>query len=180
MSIILGIDPGSERSAWVLYDLKAHEVKLSRYSANWEMLLWFEHCDIKSKFDHCAIEMIASYGMPVGKSVFDTCLWIGQFIIRVLDKDISVSLVPKKTKWTSAFNYGANCQHEGVNMFLCNSNRAKDSNIRQAIIDRFSPTGGGKIPQIGTKKKPGPLYGISGDVWSALAVAITCGEQGQT
>ena len=63
-----------------------------------------------------------------------------------------------------------------VKMYLCNNTRAKDGNIRQAIIDRYPANGGGKTPQIGTKKHPGPLYGVSKDVWSALAVAIYCAE----
>jgi hypothetical protein len=41
--------------------------------------------------------------------------------------------------------------------------RAKDANIRQALID--------KLGAVGTKKAPGPLYGISGHLWAALAVA---------
>ena len=63
-----------------------------------------------------------------------------------------------------------------VKMHLCGSMRAKDTNIRQAIIDRYPASGGGKCPQIGTKKEPGPLYGVSKDIWSALAVAITYSE----
>ena len=58
-------------------------------------------------------------------------------------------------------------------MHLCNSVRAKDSNVRQALLDRFPATGGGKTPQIGTKSKPGPLYGFSKDMWAALGVALT-------
>ncbi|MBV8782506.1 MAG: hypothetical protein JO353_14005, partial [Phycisphaerae bacterium] len=52
--------------------------------------------------------------------------------------------------------------------------RAKDGNIRQALIDRFGPT---KERAIGKKKSPGPLYGMSGDCWSALAVAVTYADQ---
>ena len=58
-------------------------------------------------------------------------------------------------------------------MYLCNSMRAKDSNIRQAILDRYPTTGGGKCPQVGTKKEPGPLYGVSKDVWAAIGVGLT-------
>jgi len=58
-------------------------------------------------------------------------------------------------------------------MHLCKNNRAKDANIRQALLDRFPATGGGKAPQIGTKKQPGPLYGVTSHLWSALAVAVT-------
>jgi hypothetical protein len=43
--------------------------------------------------------------------------------------------------------------------------KAKDANIRQALIDKIGPQG--------TKKDPGPTYGISKDVWSALAIAVT-------
>jgi len=57
---------------------------------------------------------------------------------------------------------------------LCNTSRANDSNIRQALIDRFGP---GREKAIGTKKNPGPLYGIKKDLWSALAVAVTYADK---
>jgi hypothetical protein len=56
-----------------------------------------------------------------------------------------------------------------VKLALCGDSRAKDANIRQALIDRF----GGKDAAVGRKAAPGPLYGISRDVWSALAIAVT-------
>lgn len=41
-----------------------------------------------------------------------------------------------------------------------------DSEIRQAVIDRF----GGKETAIGKKKTPGPLYGVTKDCWAAIAI----------
>jgi len=53
-----------------------------------------------------------------------------------------------------------------VKMHLCNSSRAKDSNIRQALIDRFEP-------DLPPKCRPkGILKGISKDCWQALALAV--------
>ncbi len=59
-----------------------------------------------------------------------------------------------------------------VKLHLCGNARAKDTNIRQALIDRF---GGieGKSKAVGTKKAPGPLYGCKSHMWAALAVAVT-------
>ena len=51
---------------------------------------------------------------------------------------------------------------------LCRDSRAKDANIRQALIDRYG--GPGAI------KKGGPLYKVSKDAWAALAVGVTYWE----
>ena len=56
-----------------------------------------------------------------------------------------------------------------VKLHLCRTSTAKDTNIRQAIIDLY----GGPITAIGNKKNPGPLYGIHKDMWAALALALT-------
>lgn len=100
--------------------------------------------------DALAIEMIASYGMPVGREVFETCVWIGRFI----------------EAWGGPYTL---VYRKDVKLHLCGQPRAKDSNIRQALIDRY----GGKDRAVGKKATPGPLYGVSADVWSALAIAVT-------
>lgn len=157
--IILAIDPGSAQSAYVAYDTIGGEIVQSGIYENEDML-----SIIKSIYNNIlAIEMVASYGMPVGKTVFETCLWVGRFIE-------SHQQMWRDTPYKKYYRKTDICMH------LCHSTRAKDSNIRQAIIDRYPATGGGKTPQIGIQKKPGPLYGVSKDVWAALAVAITCAE----
>lgn len=156
--LIIGIDPGSEESAYVVYE--NGKIRASGIKTNSCLLDDVREGDWEYYPKHLAIEMVASYGMPVGKTVFETCLWIGRFI-QAWGDDSTYTKIYRKTD---------------VCMTLCHSTRAKDSNIRQAIIDRYPATGGGKTPQIGTKKQPGPLYGVSKDIWSALAVAITYSE----
>lgn len=154
---ILAIDPGTEFSAYVEWETGdpiggPPGIYLAGRASNHEMLSLLAdsvHCDV------LAVEMIASYGMAVGAEVFETCLWTGRFI-------------------QCAVEWGdfAKVYRREVKIHLCNSAKAKDGNIRQAIIDRF----GGKEKAIGKKAKPGPLYGIAGDVWAALAVAVTYAE----
>jgi hypothetical protein len=55
-----------------------------------------------------------------------------------------------------------------VKLHLCGSPRAKDANIRQALLDKLGPQG--------TKKAPGPTYGVKSHAWAALAVAVTAAE----
>jgi hypothetical protein len=101
-----------------------------------------------------AIEMIASYGMAVGKEVFETCVWIGRFV-QVVGPE-RVRLVYRRD----------------VKLHLCGNVRAKDANVRQALIDKW----GGKAEAIGNVKKPGPLYAVKSHAWAALAVAVTASE----
>jgi len=150
---ILAIDPGSEQSAWVVYDADVKNIVAFDIEPNLNMIE-FAKANIYCA-DILAIEMIASYGMAVGKSVFETCVWIGRFV------------QAGGGNWEYVYR-------KDEKICLCGSMKAKDANIRQAIIDRF----GGEEKAIGKKKTPGPLYGIKADVWAALAVAITYAEKG--
>lgn len=145
---LLAIDPGCEMSAWVV--LEHGQPVLHNKTENDAVLSdlrhFFEGCDL------LAIEMIASYGMAVGKEVFDTCLWVGRFMEAWQNRGREVRLIYRKD----------------VKLFHCDTTRANDSNIRASIIDRF----GGKAAAIGRKAAPGPLYGITADRWSALALGL--------
>ena len=109
-------------------------------------------------FDVMAIEMVASYGMPVGKETFETVYWIGRFAEKAISFGISVERYYKKTD---------------INPAICFNSNVKDAMIRRALLDMFPKNGGGKEPSIGTKKQPGALYGINSHMFPALAVALT-------
>ncbi|WP_423197872.1 hypothetical protein DFLDMN_001510 [Cupriavidus sp. H19C3] len=149
---ILAIDPGTTASGWCLLDRDI--VVTSGVMPNAEVVAMLA---VGSKGPYTlAIEMIASYGMAVGREVFETCVWIGRFV-QAWHSPEAVRLVYRRD----------------VKLHLCGSPKAKDANIRQALLDMFPRTGGGKTPQIGTKSQPGPLYGVSSHAWAALGVAVT-------
>lgn len=153
MTALLAIDPGTTHSGYVWIDEQGRVGEAS-VLPNGEVIDLIE-CELaRTKTPRFAIEMIASYGMAVGKEVFETCVWIGRFV-QVAGPD-RVRLVYRKD----------------VKMHLCGTPRAKDANIRQALIDKW----GGKAEAIGTVKKPGPLYGVKSHAWAALAVAVTAAE----
>lgn len=141
--MILAIDPGPEESTYIFYNqgvVLNHETfdneDLFRWLGRYETLFT----------DLVAIEMVACYGMAVGKEVFETCLAIG----RILE-------IVKREKTALVYR-------RAIKLHLCGSPRAKDANIRQALIDRLG--------RPGTKRNPGVTYGISGHAWQALAIAV--------
>lgn len=147
---MLAIDPGTTESAFVVLG-SGRTILMHGKMPNGQLLE--QIADLcRSGASACSIEMIASYGMAVGREVFETCLWVGRFMDRALPICGEVRLL-----------YRAE-----VKSHLCHSQKAKDGNIRQALIDRLGAPG--------TKKAPGPTYGISGDRWAALAVAVTAFE----
>lgn len=170
---MIAIDPGPLESAYVWTDESGRIIRAAKVP-NAELLRLLEigaeigpslldglRSDARAFHETpIAIEMIASQGMAVGQEVFETCVWVGIFIHATGRGLAGVTRVKR---------------HE-VKMHLCHHPRANDSNIRQAIIDRY----GGKDAAIGKKAKPGPLYGISGDQWQALAVALVVLDRQKT
>ncbi len=146
--MILAIDPGCIESAYVL--LNEDDLSIVEHGKidNEKLLLFITY--LNSKVNHIAIEMIASYGMAVGAEVFETVFWIGRFW--------EASLKHKHCKRLRIYR-----KEEKIN--LCGSMKAKDANIRQALIDRFGI--------VGTKKQPGWFYGFKADIWQAYAVGVT-------
>ena len=173
--IVLAIDPGNTETAWCQYNgitpltfaKDANEAVLD-----------------KMKFlcgdQHLVIEYMQPRGMPTAKEEMDTQFWAGRFV--------QAAGLP----WTPVLR-------REVKSHLCGSQRAKDANIRRALIDKFGgddiAIGGKKCPKCkgkgwagrgrptctecnGSKwlHPPGPLHGISSDVWSALAIAVTWWE----
>ena len=155
--MILAIDPGNEQSGYVYLDNDLKIVKFGKIK-NEELLTRIYHgefCFYNDK-TYCAIEMVASYGMAVGATVFETCVWIGRFKEAiVIHYDEEPTFIYRKD--------------EKIN--LCNSMKAKDSNIIQALIDRFAPNTPNKGK--GSKKAPGWFYGFKKDIWQAYAVGVT-------
>ena len=139
--MILAIDSGTTKSAFVQYDERKNLIIDHGILPNPEM----RQILIGREYDLVALEMIASYGMPVGASTFETCLWIGRFI----------EVARTETRLV---------YRKDIKMHLCGSMRAKDGNVRQALIDLLGTQG--------TKKDKGPTYGISSHSWAALAVAV--------
>lgn len=146
MHKVIGVDPGTHQTAFVLLDegrITAHGIL-----KNQDMMHTLRDLPLDVTV---GMEIIQSFGMAVGKEVFETCYWIGRFSATV-----------------GAFPFWPVYRTE-VKLHTCQTTRAKDSNIRVAMLDRWG--------QPGTKHAQGPTYGLCKDEWSALAIATTVSDK---
>lgn len=159
-SYLFAVDPGPTESGFVIAKLNKDKDEIVEIvdKGKIENNRLLEKIDTKYIYSvNFAIEMISSYGMPVGKEVFETCVWIGRFLscAGIYSEEEAEHFVYRKDE----------------KLVLCNSPRANDSNIIQALVDRYAP--GQPNHGKGTKKSPGFFYGFSKDTWQAMAVAVT-------
>lgn len=145
---ILAIDPGTYESGYVVWDGKS----IIAYGKvdNHKMLKII--ADPPWDVDLLAVERVASYGQRVGQEVFDTCMWTGRFIQAADAELLAFKLIYRMT----------------IKKYLIGSHTAKDADIRRRLLDVVGPQG--------TKKAPGPTYGIKSDIWQALALGYVCYE----
>lgn len=153
---ILAIDPGNIESAYTIIGFETYEPEQYYFGKveNEDLMRMIEVIKLYD-VDRAVIEKIASYGMPVGEEVFDTCIWTGRFMQALAERNIPTELVKR---------------HE-VKINLCHDTRAKDANIIQALVDRFTP--GARNYGKGTKQAPGWFYGFKADIWQAYALGVT-------
>ena len=172
MTLIMAIDPGPGKSAYVIVQptptavggLQIVEFCIGD-NANIRADIWgFASLPLEDR--RLVLEQVASMGMSVGAETFETCVWTGRFMETFeAGKHQDAHRIPRVP----------------IKVHLCGSARAKDANVRQALIDRF---GGSKSMQKSKSAKydrkgalvmpevdPGPLAGISSHCWSALALA---------
>lgn len=149
---IIGLDPGTEQSAFVMWD--GERVTQHDTVDNGHFLWMLSRAWSVAQLDAVlVIEKIESMGMAVGVTTFETVFVSGRF---------AEAWSPRRWERLT---------RRAVKLHLCGSMRAKDANVRQALIDKIGP--------VGTKKQPGPLYGVKGHEFAALAVAVTYAETRQ-
>lgn len=148
---ILAIDPGNAYSGYVLVDENLQPIEFAKVPNQIMEKLLYSIPGITQ----VVIERIASYGMAVGREVFETCEQIGRLAMLAELRELPVSYVYRRDE----------------KLTICGSPKANDSNIRRALIDRFAQFDltNGK----GTKQKRDWFYGFKSDIWAAYAVAVT-------
>lgn len=142
--MLLAIDPGTEQSGYVWFENDRRSVFQADVIPNCRVIDL-----IRTGWEAVVIEMIASYGMPVGREVFETAVWIGRFV-------------------EARDGRAERLYRRDIKLHFCQSARAKDQHIWQAILDRY----GGKEKAIGCKKNPGPLYSVKSHARAALALGL--------
>ena len=151
MNSLLAIDPGQTKSGvcavsdWTLPRPVA-------ITGEWDNDFLLNRI---AQYELVVIERCANYGCEVGQELFDTILWAGRFVQARLAAGCSFPILIDRPT---------------IKLRLLGKRNGKDSQLRAALIDRYGPS---KEQAVGTKKNPGPLYGVSGShEWAALAVAV--------
>lgn len=162
--IVIGVDPGTKESALTVYDPARLRVVSSATEDNDTIIQQLRYLHESYRPDSIlAIEqMVSTYRTAVGGETLETIWWAGRFYQDwFATSPNTVHRVPRESvRKHFAIALKANIRHVG------------DPEIRRAIFDRW----GGKERAVGLKKSPGPLFGMKGHEYAALAVAICWSE----
>ena len=153
---VFAIDPGNTQSAYCVVDVETPRPLDFGKIPNADLRKYIIDFNFDREQDRAVVEMVQSFGMAVGAEVFETVFWVGMFT-ECLNRRL---LAPTDRVY-----------RKEEKLHICHSAKAKDSNIRMALIDRFAKHDF-KFGR-GTKKNKDWFYGFAADIWSAYAVALT-------
>lgn len=141
---VLGIDPSHVESAFVFWD-GSRVIDCGKLPND-------EVRDLlcgSSRYDLVAVEVPTLFGKRVYPEILEGAIQAGAFW--------GIGAVALRSVRYSRQQTSLHCSGD---------RSCKYAHLKNCLIERFGP--------VGTKKSPGPLYGLSGeDMWDALAVAVT-------
>ena len=148
---IFAIDPGNVYSAYCIMD---DEYNLLEFKKDENKIIMDILLNKLDEINEVIIERIANMGMPAGATLFETAEWIGRFS-QEAEKKVPVKYIYRRDE----------------KLYICGNSRAKDANIRAALIERFAKFD--KVNGKGTSKHRDVFYGVKADCWAAISVAVT-------
>lgn len=151
-AVILAFDPGPSACGVVLYDADNRRVLEAHKAMPVGGACGRAHYHSSEPL-LVAIERVQSYGIS-GASLLRTSEVVGRLWQSAIVADVPVQLVYRR---------------EVLRALDVTGKGNRDSLVRQRLIEMH---GGERRAAVGTKKAPGPLYGVSGHAWAALAVAV--------
>jgi len=154
---VVGIDPGPDVCGVAIYDTdhrKCVWVRNKRTVGKALDDIAREGSLQSIRLTGIAIERVQSYGIS-GADLLRTAEVVGRLQQRAIDYALDCALIYRR---------------EVLAALDVTGKGNRDSLIRQRLIEMH---GGSRRAAVGLKKEPGPLYGVSGHAWQALAVAIT-------
>ena len=151
---LLAIDPGNIESGYVFIEVETYK-PISYGKIENEKL---EQLMLSTHYDYLSLEMVASYGMSVGQSVFDTCFHLGRF-----------SNIKPEVPYDLVFR-------QNVKMHLLGKVAVGDAQIRDVMVHRFltkeEMNRWGDFGK-GVKADKGMFYGFNNDIYQAYSVGVT-------
>lgn len=155
----LVVDPGSEKSGYVLIDFRILGKKINILEFGKVPNDEIRKIVDNKEYDYFVIEGIQSYSSKFANTIIRTTLFVGAMLERV-----SINNPPAIRKEFSP---------KTIRALVAKDAQANDSMVREAVISTFAGILDiSSDEMIGTKANPGPLYGVKADVWQALGGAI--------
>jgi hypothetical protein len=146
--MLLAIDPGTTESGYVVYD--GNSILESGVTDNNNLI---QKVGIAEGISYLAIENITNYGSAVGRTTYQTCIWIGRFYQAWLSGRRNADTIMLVDR-------------PAIKSYLCPKQRANDKTVIEALKTRYGDKG--------TKQDPGFTYGLKSHAWQAFALAVYC------
>lgn len=151
---ILAIDPGPERCGLVIYDTEAGEVAQCDKAATVDAVITLiRYAQADHGVQLIACERVQSYGIA-GASLLRTSEVYG----RVLQATEAAGLP-----------FVGRYRREVLSLLMVAGRGNRDAMVRERMLEMH---GGSRSAACGTKRAPGPLYGVTSHAWQALGLAM--------